>query len=294
MWRFALRKRKEMRCLRILYLLVFLKICTAEDFDFESQFANLFEDDPSVVNPSRLPVVDNRPGAFDMSARSALDIIDKVHKQEEDCKQMLATRGLKLLNIRYQNTEYRKQAEIAIRTANFIADLLPTGSTDVLNTHLTKSVVATNVNLLYSLVRSNVESEKLIFGSAIMFDKYIYPNYTGVYKYFAPYAYRNLNSPYIKVKDLSTTWSYLHEAFIAFVKKKTDKRSFPVRTTYFIPRYNMSSDYAPIETKHTFVELIDGLWSRPYYECTTSRAWQITFTAPILGNWQKGRPMKYL
>ena len=279
-----------------LFLLTLHQICTTADLVFESQNANLYQlkDNPSILNPSRPPVVDRRPGVFDMTARSALDIIDKIHRQEEDCNQMLATRGLKLLNIRYQNTEYRQLAEIAIRTANLISDLLPTGTTSSLNTSNATSVVATNVELLYSLVRANVESEKLVFGSAIMFDKYIYPNDTRHYTYFAPYAYRNLNSPYIKVKDLSTTWSYIHEAFIAFVKNKTINRPFPVRTTYFIPRHNMSSDYPPIKTNHTFVEFIDGIWSRPYYECTTSRAWQITFTAPILGNWRKDLPIKYL
>ena len=260
----------------------------------ENQFRNILQDDPSVKNPTREPVVDDRPGAFDMTARAALDIIDKVHRQEVDCKEMLATRGLKLLNIRYQNTEYRKQAEIAIRTANLISDLLPTGTTAQLNTSDAKSVVATNVELLYSLVRANVESDKLIFGSAIMFDKHIYPNHTGFYRYFAPYAYKNLNSPYIKVKDLSTTWSYLHEAFIAFVRGKAENRSFPVRTTYFIPRHNITSDYCPVSTEHIFAEFIDGLWTRPYYECTTSRAWQVTFTCPILGNWKKNEPIKYM
>lgn len=238
--------------------------------------------DPSVVNPSRPPIEDTRPSVFGMTAREALRIIDKIQREDSDCDKMLETRSMEVLRIKYENTVYKRQAEIAIRTANLVTDMLPTGSAMSLRGQPSSSVLLSNRDILYSMVRNNVESDSLIFGSAVILDSH------PTFGWYAPYAYRNLNDPFIKVKDLSTTWSYLHELFVNFVKAKSLDRPFPRRTTYFFARNNKTSDKPQVNLTHFFVEPLDGLWTRPYYECTTSRAWQITFTAPIIGNWTAG------
>ncbi|XP_031561759.1 probable G-protein coupled receptor CG31760 [Actinia tenebrosa] len=245
--------------------------------------------DPSVVNPSRPQIEDTRPSVFGMTAREALRIIDKIRLEDSDCEKMLETRSMEVLRIKYENTVYNRQAEIAIRTANLVTDILPTGSTKSLPGQPSKSVLLSNNDILYSIVRNNVESDSLIFGSAVIFNNY--PNFG---TWYAPYAYGNLNDPFIKVKDLSTTWSYLHELFVNFVKAKSLGRPFPQRTTYFFPRYNKTSDKPQVNLTHFFVESLDGLWTRPYYECTTSRAWQITYTAPIIGNWTSGAKPSFM
>ncbi|KAK3742297.1 hypothetical protein QZH41_013111 [Actinostola sp. cb2023] len=256
----------------------------------ESEMRGLFErssriNDPSVVNPSRPQIDDTRPSVFGMTAREALRIIDKIQRVEADCGTMLETRSMEVLRIKYENSVYKQQAQIAIRTANLISDLLPSGSAKSLPDRASNSVFISNKNVLFGIVRNNVESDSLLFGSAVIFSGF--PNST----WYAPYAYRNLNDPFIKVKDLSTTWSYLHELFVNFVRMKSVGRPFPSRTTYFFPRNNQTSDYAQMNLTHFFAEPIDGLWTRPYYECTTSKAWQITYTVPIIGNWSfDGQP----
>lgn len=246
-------------------------------------------DDPSVQNPDRPPVKDDRAGVFTMTAREALQAIEEVHNGTVDCKTMLAERSLKLLFLKYENSVYTAQANLAIRTANLISDLLPTGSAKRLNIS-GEPVLKSHEEVLYAIVRNNLENDPLIVGSAIIFDNNSFVNNS----FYAPYAYRNSNDSFIKVTDLSATWSYLHEAFVRLMRNKSHERPFPTRTTYFYPRKNGSYVQQRLQLTHEFVELIDGLWSRPYFECTTARAWVITYTSPILGNWDKNGPISFM
>ena len=239
-------------------------------------------DDPSVINPERPQVADTRPGAFAMSAREALKEIDEVHTGKVDCKLMLATRGLKILRLKYKDSVYTQQANIAIRTANMVSDLLPTGSMGKMGGD--RKVLQKNEQLLYSIVRNNVENDPVILGSAVMFYNH---SFSGNYEFFAPYAYRNTTDPHIQVKDLSTSWSYLHEAFVAFTRSKALGRPFPRRTTLFAPRFNQTADKPWRRITHVFAEGLDGLWTRPYYECTTTKTWVVTYTVPVLGSWDE-------
>lgn len=246
-------------------------------------------DDPSVDNPYRPPVKDNRAGAFNMTARNALKAIEEVHNGSVDCKTMLAKRSLKLLYFKYENSVYTSQANLAIRTANLISDLLPTGSAKTLNIS-GQPVLRKHEEVLYAIVRNNLENDPLVVGSAIIFDNNSFINNS----FYAPYAYRNANDSFIKVTDLSVTWSYLHEAFVRLMQGKSHGRPFPKRTTYFYEQDNGSSAPKRRKLTHEFVESIDGLWSRPYFECTTARAWLITYTSPILGNWDKNGPISFM
>lgn len=268
--------------LRVSVAVMAIAIVQAFNCDSLSQFDSLVYD-PSVDNHERPQILDTRPNAFGMTAREALRIIDKIQREEADCGTMLETRSMEVLRIKYENSVYKQQAHMAIRTANLISDLLPSGSAKAKQSE--ESVFLNNKNILFGIVRNNVESDGLIFGSAVIFSAF--PNFT----WYAPYAYRNLHDPFIKVKDLSTTWSYLHELFVNFVRLKSVNRPFPRRTTFFYPRRNDTSDFDQVNLTHYFAESLDGLWTRPYYECTTSKAWQITYTVPIIGNWSgEGRP----
>lgn len=249
----------------------------------------LYKDDPSIHNPYRPPVKDDRSGAFNMTARQALKAIEEVHNGTVDCTTMLAERSLKLLYFKYENSVYTAQANLAIRTANLISDLLPTGSAKTLNIS-GKPVLKTHREVLHAIVRNNLENDPLIVGSAIIFDNNSFINNS----FYAPYAYRNANDTFIKVTDLSAGWSYLHEAFVRLMKSKSRGRPFPERTTYFYEQNDISSAPKRLKLTHKFVESIDGLWSRPYFECTTARAWLITYTSPILGNWDSNGSISFM
>lgn len=284
-------KNKSLRRANITMASLFVLVCTLAVFSRGIMAGSelLFTSDPSVENPARPPVKDDRAGVFTMTARQALKAIEEVHNGTVDCKTMLAERSLKLLFLKYENTVYTAQANLAIRTANLISDLLPTGSAKIFNIS-GEPVLKSHEEVLYAIVRNNLENDPLIMGSAIIFDNNSFVNNS----FFAPYAYRNSNDSFIKVTDLSASWSYLHEAFVRLMQNKSHDRPFPTRTTYFYPRRNGSYAPQPLKLTHEFVESIDGLWSRPYFECTTARAWVITYTSPILGNWNKNGPISFM
>lgn len=123
----------------------------------------LFTNDPSVKNPDRPPVKDDRAGVFTMTARQALKAIEEVHNGTVDCKTMLAERSLKLLFLKYENSVYTSQANLAIRTANLISDLLPTVSAKALNIS-GEPVLKAHEEVLYAIVRNNLENDPLIMG----------------------------------------------------------------------------------------------------------------------------------
>ena len=275
-----------LRMARLIALLAFAVFPRVFSDGSTSGSAEFYFDDPSIENPDRPPVIDDRPGVFNMTARQALKAIEEVHNGSVDCKTMLAERSLKLLYFKYENSVYTEQANLAIRTANLISDLLPTGSAKSLNLSA-ESVLRKHEEVLYSVVRNNLENDPLVVGSSIIFDNNSYVNYS----FYAPYAFRNADDAFIKVTDLSSNWSYLHEAFVKLMRYKSHNRPFPTRSTYFYPR---SKNDKGITLTHRFVEVKDGLWSRPYFECTTARAWLITYTSPILGNWNKNGPITFM
>lgn len=235
-------------------------------------------EDYSVDNPHREPLADNRSGVFNMDAREALKAIEQVYNEDIDCKTMIATRNIKLLGIKYKNSVFTRQASIGIRSANLVSDLLPTGSAKSLN-FSDGMLLRTHPEVLYAMVRNNLEHDPLIVGSALVLDNNSYVNNS----FYAPFAYRNSEDSFIKVTDFSASWSYVHEAFVKLMRIKSLNRAFPTRSTYF--QENKADKR--IKLAHRFVESMDGLWSRPYFECSTLKAWVITYSSPILGNWDK-------
>lgn len=236
-------------------------------------------EDYSVDNPHREPLADNRPAVFNMDAREALKAIEQVYNENIDCETMLATRNIKLLGIKYKNSVFTRQANIGIRSANLVSDLLPTGSAKSLN-FSDGMVLRTHPEVLYAMVRNNLEHDPLIVGSALVLDNNSFINNS----FYAPYAYRNSEDSFIKITDWSANWGYVHEAFMKFMRQKSLNRAFPTRSTYFFQENKADKR---MNLTHHFVESIDGLWSRPYFECSTLKAWVITYSSPILGNWDK-------
>ncbi|XP_068737850.1 probable G-protein coupled receptor CG31760 [Montipora capricornis] len=256
----------------VLFVLYLCVHCIAGNYSFNIN-------DPSVENPHRSPQVDDRPGVFDMDARQALKAIEEVYNGSIDCKTMLAKRNMKLLGIKYKNSVFTDQANVGIRSANLVSDLLPTGSLKSLN-FTEGMVLRTQSEVLDAIVRNNLENDPLIVGSALIFDNNSYTNNS----FYARYAYRNPEDTFIKVRDFSQNLNYVQEAFVKLIREKSFNREFPTRSTYF---FLESKGNKRIKLKHPFVESIDGLWSRPYFECSILKAWVITYASPILGNWDK-------
>ena len=233
-------------------------------------------------NRTTEPVRDTRK-VFNMTGREALTIIDEVRRGQGDCEAFYKNNAeglIPLLNIRFESDQFRQQVEHALRNANFLSDLFTRGpcAGDFTHGNFTGDPTLDIADsLLYSVMRNNMEGEPLIFGSAFWFKKGVYKNRT----YFAPYAFKKKEDRYLRVKDLSTTWGKVHTVFLSFMQTRTENRSYLCKTSYFSPRKNQSADHKQRYLVHAEMEYIDGMWGRPYFECTTSKAWIVGYFVPF-------------
>ena len=217
----------------------------------------------------------------EIHGRKMIEVIEKVHRDSADCKLAKQLNDLPRLDIHFREANYTDQVKVAVRTANILSDLLPSGSgRRIYNTTDGQSILEANAEVLFSLVRSNLESDPRLLGCGIVFDTSVYRNFT----YFAPYAFRDTHDKTIRVKDLSTTWSVMHPVWLEYVHNISREKDFQRKTSLFIARYNKSSDGAVSKVTHPFATPEDGLWTQPYFDCGASKAWQITYTAPFIGS----------
>ena len=219
---------------------------------------------------------------FNMTARQAFDIIELIQQKKGDCSKAVVDgkAPIPLLDIRFESSGFRDIAEVAIRTANMVSDLLTRGACagDLDNpVFLGDPTAGLNDDFLYSIVHSNIQNHDLMFGSGIWFLKNTYKNRT----YFAPYAYKKKEDGFLRVKDLSTTWGPAHTNFLPFLESIAKNRTFMCRSSYFTPRKNQTADEISRHFTHPIGEYIDGLWGRPYFECSTTKAWIVGFFVPF-------------
>ena len=219
---------------------------------------------------------------FDMTAREAFAIIELIQQEKGDCSKAVidGKASIPLLDIRFESSGFRDIAEVAIRTANLMSDLLTRGSCggDLDNPIFRGDPTAElNDDFLFSVVHSNIQDHQLMFGSGIWFLNSTYKNRT----YFAPYAYKKKEDGFLRVKDLSTTWGPAHTNFLPFLESIAKNRTFLCKSSYFTPRKNQTTDDVTRHFMQPFAEYIDGLWGRPYFECSTTKAWIVGFFVPF-------------
>lgn len=219
---------------------------------------------------------------YNMTAREAFAIIEKIQEKKGDCSKAVieGDKLIPLLNIRFESSGFRSIAEVAIRTANMMSDLLTRGACagNLQNSTFFDDPTAwLNDDFLFSIVHSNIQNHAKMFGSGIWFLKNKYKNRT----YFAPYAYKKREDGYLRAKDLSTTWGRAHTGFLPYIASIARNRTFLCRSSYLTPRKNQTTDEVTRHVTHPVAEYIDGLWGRPYFECSTTRAWIVGFFVPF-------------
>ncbi|XP_014677535.1 PREDICTED: probable G-protein coupled receptor CG31760 [Priapulus caudatus] len=128
------------------------------------------------------------------------------------------------------------------------------------------------------MTRSMVEIESSIFGAAIGFDEYAYKDYrmVGFYSYTAQ---NKTNS-----HDLAVNYNYLDqldsEWFHVPREKVYDER---LRVVNQKRRYNKTGN-AHIGLEEFFepyVNLDDGHWTKPYFDCGGGDIWMVTYSSPM-------------
>lgn len=219
---------------------------------------------------------------FHMTAREALGIIEVIQNEKGNCDRGVieGKKFIPLLNIRFQGESFRSIAEVAVRTANTMTDLLTHGACggDLNNPKFDGDPTANmSDDFLFSIVHHNMQYHRLMYGSGIWFLKNKYKNRT----YFSPYAYRKKEDGYLRVKDLSTTWGPAHTSFLPYMRDVARNRTFICKSSYFTPPKNETADGDAHHHTHAVAEYIDGMWGRPYFECGTTRAWIVGYFVPF-------------
>ncbi|XP_072024107.1 probable G-protein coupled receptor CG31760 [Amphiura filiformis] len=190
----------------------------------------------------------------------ALDYVEAIEKQRNNC-----TFG-PTLNLQYSKERWIKEAKITVRSANLLSFLSRTGS-HMLGSH------PDDVDVLYSIVRANVDNYDKVFGSAIAFDANLYLDY----EIFCPYAFKSPTGV-VSAKDLSIGYNY-HT-------NNTDWFWVPYKQfhNYTFEEPSLNTSERSVDTSLMTIE--DGYWTQPYFDCGGGDVWMVTFSMPFFTSLQ--------
>ena len=192
------------------------------------------------------------------SVTEALEYVEEIAGQEGNCS------FGPTLDLEYNKERWTTEATVAVRAANLLTLLSRTGG------HIQGDHIG-DEELLYRIVVANVDSNPSVFGSAIAFENSLFRNYT----IFCPYAFRTPDGP-TDVKDLSIGYNYRSN----------------VTDWFYIPLLNFQNE--SVDSNFSFIrprdvneiaesrlQLNDGYWTKPYFDCGGGDVWMVTFSMPF-------------
>ncbi|CAC5366032.1 GPR158 [Mytilus coruscus] len=203
------------------------------------------------------------------AAKLALEYVSRV--EQSPC-----TGGTEeTLDLLFNHTTWREYTQPAILTSNFLTSVIleNTGSLDSLTDEI-----------LFSLVRNNVNGQSIIFGSAIAVEAGLYTKYS----LFCPYAYRKNGTVF--AHDISLSYNYLDSNTEWYYVLKTTDWENATRTISNI-KYRSGGMSLP-DQQHVLLtaKLSDGHWTKPYFDCGGGDVWMVTFSSPIFSLSGDGEP----
>ncbi len=193
------------------------------------------------------------------SVTEALEYVQEIAGQTEgNC-----TVGL-TLDLDFEKERWTTEAAVAVRSANLLTLLSQTGS-------FVYSGLDEEEYLLYAIVIGNVDSNIHVFGSGIAFDAFIYNN---LYV-FLPYAYRTSDGS-TEAKDVAANFDYQNapaEWFHYLIQKN--------KNVSFDSNYSFYRDPSGQNSSELRLQIIDGYWTKPYFDCGGGNVWMVTFSMPF-------------
>ncbi|KAI0223205.1 hypothetical protein LSAT2_025584 [Lamellibrachia satsuma] len=103
------------------------------------------------------------------------------------------------LPVHFDHSTWTSYADVAVRMANLLTKLL---------IERNNTLRGVSQRHLFDIVRTNVDSDSLVFGSAIAVEEFVYPKY----RIFCPYAYKTYlqgGEGMVVAHDLSLNYDYL-------------------------------------------------------------------------------------
>ena len=192
----------------------------------------------------------------------ALEYVEAIERQRNNCS------FGPTLNLEYSKERWTYEALVTVRAANLLTFLARTGD-HILGTH------PDDVNVLYSLVRSNVDNYEKVFGSAIAFDLDLYRDY----EIFCPYAFISPDGV-VNAKDLSIGYDYHDNGTDWFWVPFEEFNNF----SYQEPSLNLTQRDLNLRNRNRLLVIDDGYWTQPYFDCGGGDVWMVTFSMPFFTN----------
>ena len=188
--------------------------------------------------------------------------------------------SLSSLNFSAKISKYKKflpQSETAVKTSNLLTNLFTT------NESLPPPVK--NREFFESLVRANLQSDPLIFGSGIAFSDNALTDKspTASAWNFAPFAFRNSS---IVCVDLSKEWSGVANTYnMQHLRPDNGSLSGDWFWAFAIKDYHKKVNEWHSNTSNiNRITSETGVWTTPYYDCGVTNKWLITYLVPFFGS----------
>lgn len=192
------------------------------------------------------------------SVTEALEYVQEVAAQEGNCS------FGPTLDLDYNKERWTTEATVAVRAANLLTLLSRTGG------HMYGEHEG-DEGLLYRIVVANVDNNPSVFGSAIAYETSLFRDYT----IFCPYAFRTPAGP-TDVKDLSIGYNYRTNVTDWFYIPLLNFQNGSVDSNFsFVNSRDMN------EVSASRLQLTDGYWTKPYFDCGGGDVWMVTFSMPF-------------
>ena len=198
--------------------------------------------------------------------------VDKKFQSKSGCNDVA------ILDMIFDSTRWHKEALFAVEIANLLTSLWQLKAIDGFS-------VIENDTVLFEIVRANVRFSPFVFGSVVCFEPTLYRGYDR----FCPYAFKDskLNDSthlvdLAKIDDYDYSTSPNAVWWKDIRDKTRDKKPAGRKKMTDFCSTGQANRSTPHGLSRTLVELEDGLWTRPYFDCLGGKTWMITYLAPIL------------
>ena len=213
---------------------------------------------------------------------------------EENCK----SRTYEELNLKGDiswgaNVQFKNEALMAVRTANFISAFLQVVDPKEVfpGTRVTDKPLTEDQMIGEALAM--VMGDTRVWSAGIYWEQNKFPNRT----YFAPYAYKTqLNTRRFQVEDLArlnkTDDLYLNQPWYKELKARWSNYYEPLEK-FWLKMYFRSDEqgddiylrrYEHFPEYYRAANIKHGLWTAPYYDCNgLVKMWKITYASPFFG-----------
>ena len=234
--------------------------------------------DTSASGSGRTARVDQSKKLHDLAREdpvsAILQHIEEVQTRRNCSENTPLFKDYEKLNESYER--FSPQMTSAVRLANVLNNLFRVWDTAPMTLY--------NDDFYYSLVRAMVEKDENVFGCAIAFDKAQYSS-----RDFCPYVYKDKLTGKLRVKELanSTRGRYASEAAAGYewFWKLRGKNFSNILWDHRKSCVDQKSRTAEERANVSLVlsSRTEGMWTRPYYDCTGSRSWMVTYSVPFFG-----------